>query len=480
MQYKTVVGLEIHAELPTKTKIFCACAPVFGARPNTAVCPVCLGYPGALPTLNRQAVIYAIKAGLALNCKIQMNSRFDRKNYFYPDLPKGYQITQFYEPICTNGRVEIPEFHKSVDITRIHIEEDAGKLIHENNDTKVDYNRAGVPLVEIVTAPQLSSGKEAAALAREIALCLKTAGVCSCKMAEGALRVDVNVSVMPENSKALGTRTEIKNLNSFQSVRRAVEYEAKRQTALLQAGNTVLQQTMHFDERTGRTSPMRAKENGNSYRYFPEPDLPPLKISNELLPEIIRQMPDMPSKLREKYREMGLKPDEAEIFLQDSELAEYFERVIEEYPNKRRAAVFILTEFKRRLKETGLTVKNQQCRPKAMAKLIKLTDDKRITKVAAKEHLLTLMKNGGDPERFVIGSKNRPNEQEIYATAEEILKSEPTALKEYKEGSQKVFGFFVGRIMRQFGNDADPKLVTKALTELLECIPPQDGSATQK
>lgn len=469
MNYQTVVGLEVHAELTTKTKIFCACAPRFGQKPNTAVCPICLGYPGTLPTLNRQAVLCAIKAGLALGCRIHLKSRFDRKNYFYPDLPKGYQITQFYEPIGTGGEVEIPEFHKTVNITRIHIEEDAGKLIHENGVTRVDYNRAGVPLIEIVTEPELSSGKEAAALAREIALLLKTAGVCTCKMAEGALRVDVNVSVMPEKGQTLGTRTEIKNLNSFQSVRRAVEYEAKRQIALLESGQPILQQTMHFDEQSGITSPMRMKENGDSYRYFPEPDLPPLVISQEMLSKISAQMPKMPRELREEYKAMGLSADEAEIFLHDKALADYFHAVIKEYPSCRKAAVFILSEFRRRLRETGLTVKTQQCRAEMLAKLLKLTDDGLVQRTAAKEHLLTLMTDGGDAAQFVGKSPNGCDEQTILTAAKELIQNEPQALKQYREGSEKVFGFFVGSLMHRFGKDANPKMVSKVLKNVLDC-----------
>ena len=467
--YDTVVGLEIHAELLTETKVFCGCKTTFGADVNTLVCPVCMGYPGALPALNRQAVVAAVKAGLALDCKINNHSSFDRKNYFYPDLPKGYQITQFFEPICENGYVKIGD--KSVCIQRIHIEEDAGKLIHSDNKTFVDFNRCGVPLIEIVTAPDMTSGEEAAAVAEEIALRLKQAGVCDVRMEQGSLRIDVNVSVKPKGSDVLGTRTEIKNLNSFRNVARAVKSETTRQISIIKNGGEVPEETMHFNEVSGVTTPMRKKENYSEYRYFPEADLPPVFVSNEEIEEIKDEMPELPHHRRVRLLESyNLNADEITRLARDVELCEYFESAATVTPHYNTLIKFLLGEVLGCINESGISISELQISPCDLAELINMIESGEIQRASAKKAFVMALDSDFSPKQIAVaeGLLTNNNPEEIESAVKKVLATNNKAINQYKNGEEKVFGFLLGQAMRELGGKANPEKVKDFLLKNLE------------
>lgn len=471
MNYTTVIGLEIHAELLTKSKIFCGCSSEFGGEENTRVCPRCSGMPGTLPLLNQNAVTLAVKAGKALGCKINNFSAFDRKNYFYPDLPKAYQITQFFYPLCQNGGVNIGE--KTVRINRIHIEEDAGKLIHDQsqNLSLADYNRCGVPLIEIVTEPDIRSAEEAKLFMEKVALALKYAEVCDCKMEQGSLRCDVNISVMPESSSEFGTRTEIKNLNSLRSIVRAIEYEAKRQKSLLEKGEKITQETLHFDDSTGETSSLRSKEEAHDYRYFPEPDIPPLFIKDEEIDAIFKTMPEMPDSRLKRYQEkMGLNKSDSELLVAEKSLSDFFDRVVENYNEPKSVANMVLGEMLRRINDLSLSVEKIKFAPVDLAKLCKMADTGVVSRGAAKDILKEMFLNGEKP--MDIAKKQNMimsnDSSEVEKVADQVLAENTKAVEEFKEGSGKVFGFLMGQMCRKLGKSANPAIIKKVLEEKLK------------
>ncbi len=471
MKYETVIGLEIHAEMLTHSKVFCGCTAEFGGEENTRVCPRCSGLPGTLPVLNQGAVRLAVKAGLALGCEIHPYSAFDRKNYFYPDLPKAYQITQFAHPICTDGAVDIGE--KTVRINRIHIEEDAGKLVHDDyeNVSLADYNRCGVPLIEIVTEPDLRSAEEARALVEEIALRLKYAGVCDARMEQGSLRCDVNISIRQPGETKFGTRTEIKNLNSLKSIVRAIEYEYTRQADLLDAGRPVIQQTLHFNENHGTTKPLRSKEEAHDYRYFPEPDIPPILLSDADLAAIRDDMPEMPAdRLRRYTADYGLPEADARQLVADKALSDFYDAVIAVYPAYKPVASLILVELLRRLNDAGSTVGELRFAPADLAALVRLSETGEISKNAAKEILRTLFEAGGHPDEIAEANGYLMNNDTaaVEAAAAEILAANPKAVAEYRGGSQKVFGFLMGQMCKKLGKSANPQIIRQCLAEALE------------
>lgn len=469
MKYQTVIGLEIHAELLTHSKVFCSCSAEFGGEENIRVCPRCSGMPGSLPLFNRGAAELAVKAGLALNCKINNFSAFDRKNYFYPDLPKAYQITQFNHPICSDGYVDIGT--KKIRINRIHIEEDAGKLIHDEKRkiSLADYNRCGIPLIEIVTEPDIRSAEEAKAFTAEVALALKYAGVCDAKMEQGSLRCDVNISIMPESSKVFGTRTEIKNLNSLRSIGRAIEYEFSRQKELLESGERVIQQTLHWNDATGVTTALRSKEEAHDYRYFPEPDIPPMFITDEEINTISKAMPEMPSARKARYLSLGLSDADASLLIADKALADFYEEAVKSYQNPKSVASMIIVELLRHINDSGFSVEEIALPPADLAQLCKMADEGTVSRSAAKDILKQMLKTLEDPmeiakkENMLMSNDTSAVEK----TADEILAANPKAVEEYRGGSAKVFGFLMGQMCRTLGKSANPAIIKKILEEKL-------------
>ena len=461
MSFETVIGLEIHAELLTNSKVFCSCSAEFGGEENVRVCPRCSGMPGSLPLFGRGAAELAVKAGLALNCKINNFSAFDRKNYFYPDLPKAYQITQFNFPICT----------KKIRINRIHIEEDAGKLIHndELGLSLADYNRCGIPLIEIVTEPDIRSAEEAKQFTAAVALALKYAGVCDAKMEQGSLRCDVNISIMPKGSEVFGTRTEIKNLNSLRSIGRAIEYEFSRQKSLLESGERVIQQTLHWNDASGVTKALRSKEEAHDYRYFPEPDIPPLFITDEEIKAIKNTMPEMPKEKKERYLKMGLTPADADLLIFDKALADYFDAAVKSYNNAKSVAAMIIVELLRRMNDASLTAAELLTPPKHLAELCKMADDGTVSRGAAKDILKEMFEVGGTPMEIANkgGMLMSNDTSEVESVADRILAENPKAVEEFKSGSAKVFGFLMGQMCRSLGRSANPVIVKKVLEEKL-------------
>ncbi len=471
MNYTTVIGLEIHAELLTQSKVFCGCNAEFGGEENTRVCPRCSGMPGTLPLFNQGAAKLAVKAGIALNCHINNFSAFDRKNYFYPDLPKAYQITQFNYPICTDGNIDIGG--KIIRINRIHIEEDAGKLVHDEtkNISLADYNRCGVPLIEIVTEPDIRSAEEAKAFAQQVSLALKYADVCDAKMEQGSLRCDVNISIMPEGSEVFGTRTEIKNLNSLRSIGRAIEYEFARQKELIESGKRVIQQTLHWNDTTGVTTALRSKEEAHDYRYFPEPDIPPIFISDEEIAEIKAKMPEMPTQRRARYQnEMGISAADATLLIGDKALANFFEATVSFYQNPKSVASMILVELLRRMNDSGLSAENLSIAPQDMAQLCKMADEGTVSRGAAKDILKEMFEVGGNPMDIArAGGMIMSNDTSaVELAADEILTANPKAVEEFKAGSSKVFGFLMGQMCRSLGKSANPAIIKKVLEEKLK------------
>lgn len=471
MEYTTVIGLEIHAELLTRSKVFCSCKNEFGGEENTRVCPRCSALPGSLPLFNKGAAELAVKAGLALNCKINNFSAFDRKNYFYPDLPKAYQITQFNHPICENGYLMVG--NKKIRINRIHIEEDAGKLVHdeEMGVSLADYNRCGVPLIEIVTEPDIRSAEEARGFVEQVALALKYAGVCDAKMEQGSLRCDVNISIMPKGSSEFGTRTEIKNLNSFRSVVRAIEYEFTRQKELLESGQRVIQQTLHWNDALGVTSALRSKEEAHDYRYFPEPDIPPFFISDDEIAALKLDLPVMPAVRQNRYEnELGLSPADATLLIAEKPLADFFEAAVEVYNNPKSIAAMILVELLRRMNDAGQKVESVKITPINLANLCKMADDGTVSRGAAKDILKVMFEKGGEPMEIARqnGMLMSNDTAEVEKAADEILAANPKAVAEYKEGSGKVFGFLMGQMCRSLGKSANPAIIKKVLEEKLK------------
>ncbi len=472
--YKTVIGLEIHAELKTKTKAFCSCSAQFGAQPNTLCCPVCLGLPGAIPVMNSMAVELAIKAGFALGCKINSFSVMDRKNYFYPDLPKAYQISQLYHPIAENGVVEYECDGEicSVRINNIHIEEDAGKLIHsDDGKTLVDYNRCGIPLIEIVTEPDINTSAQAKAFIEEIARRLRYADVCDCRMEQGSLRCDVNISLMKKEDTRLGQRAEIKNLNSIKSIGRAIEYEQQRQQSLLQNGQHVLPQTRRFDEQSGKTILMREKENADDYRYFPEPDIININVSEEKIDKIKKSLPKMPFERYKEYTDiLCLSKKDAAKLVSHKELSDYFENTVAQYNSPKSISDFILTEVLKHINAGEFGVESIPVSPKRLADIIKLFDEEKITNACAKE-LFSIMISS-EKSAYELAQENgfiiEIDTQLVNEVVCCVIEQNSEVVAQYKSGQTKVLGFLIGKCNSQLKGKATPKLVKDVLEEMLK------------
>lgn len=473
MKYEAVIGLEVHVELSTKTKIFCSCTTEFGGEPNTHVCPVCLGLPGTLPVLNKKVVEFAVKAGIALNCEIAQFSKLDRKNYFYPDLPKAYQISQYDLPLCKNGYVEIEtsEGKKKIGLTRLHIEEDAGKLMHENLEgSLVDYNRTGVPLAEIVSEPDIRTPEEAYEYLTKLKSILEYCEVSDCKMQEGSLRVDTNISMRPVGAKEFGTKTELKNLNSFKAVQRSLEYEIKRQTKVLEEGGSITQETRRWNEQKGITEIMRSKEEANDYRYFPDPDLVPIIITNEWKEEIEKSLPEMPHHKKERFiSQYGIPEYDANVITSSKALAGFFEKCVMEYSSAKTVSNWVMGEMMRLLKETGEDIEDVPIKPHQMAVLLKLIDNGTITGTIAKTVFEEMFNTGKDPEKIVEekGLKQMDNEDELREIAVRIIKENPKSVEDFKNGKDKAIGYLVGQVMKATKGKANPQIVNNILREEL-------------
>ncbi|MEE0944961.1 MAG: Asp-tRNA(Asn)/Glu-tRNA(Gln) amidotransferase subunit GatB [Clostridia bacterium] len=468
MKYIPVIGLEIHAELLTKSKVFCSCANEFGGRQNDRVCPICSGMPGTLPVVNKDAVELAIKAGFALGCTVNNYSTFDRKNYFYPDLPKAYQITQFQHPICTEGKVRV--CGKDIRINRIHIEEDAGKLIHDGAEgiSMADYNRCGVPLIEIVTEPDFRRVEEVQAFVEEIARRLKYADVCDARMEQGSLRVDVNISVTPENSTEFGTRAEIKNLNSVRAIGRAIEYEITRQSKILERGGKVAQETRRFDDKTGETASLRSKEEAHDYRYFPEPDIPPVFISDDSLAEIKAKMPEMPDVRFERYtKDYGLPEDDARLIILDKDFSDFYDKTVSFYPSYKQISNLMLVELNRCLNDSGKTASGLKFTPEMLSQLAKMSDDGFVSKNAARD-ILAMMFETGESAAKIAKEHNlimSNDTDELERVVDKVIAENAEGVESYRNGNEKIIGFLMGQIIRLAGKGTNMKLARGILIE---------------
>jgi len=486
-RYEPVIGLEVHAQLLTATKIFCSCRNRFGDEPNTNVCPVCLGLPGALPVLSRQAVSLAIRAALATGCTVHPTSVFARKNYFYPDLPKGYQISQYERPLATDGAVEIAaggDAFRRIPIQRIHMEEDAGKLLHEGpwsaDKSGVDYNRSGVPLVEIVSGPEMHSAAEAHEYLAALRAVLLYAGVSDGNMEEGSLRCDANVSVRPRGQQALGTRAEIKNLNSFRNVSRAIDHEIARQSAVLEAGGQVVQETRLWNADRGETSSMRSKEDAQDYRYFPEPDLPPLVVDRAWIEEVRASLPELPAAKRRRFVTGYALPEyDAGVLTLSPEVADYFESVARASGNAKAASNWVMTEVLRKLKDDDRPLASIPVTAERLAELLALVDAGAITGSTAKSVFETMWATGQDARAIVEreGLRQVSDEEAIRSAVAEVIAASPEQVATYRNGKTSTLGWFVGQVMRRTGGKANPQLVNALLRKSLE--EPGPGSANQ-
>ena len=474
-QYETVIGLEVHVELATKTKIFCGCSTAFGAEPNTQTCPVCTGMPGSLPVLNKQVLEYAIAVGLATNCDITRYAKFDRKNYFYPDNPQNYQISQLYLPICRNGGVEIEAEDgtvKTVGIHEIHMEEDAGKLIHDEWEdcSLVDYNRSGVPLIEIVSEPDMRSAEEVIAYLEKLRMIIQYLGASDCKLQEGSMRADVNLSVREVGAEQFGTRTEMKNLNSFRAISRAIAGETERQIDLLEAGEKVVQETRRWDDNKGESYAMRSKEDAQDYRYFPDPDLVPIHVSDEMLEEIRRRQPELRTEKMKRYREeFGIPDYDIDIITGSKHMADLFEETVALGAAPKKVSNWLMVETLRLMKETETDAEDLCFSPQNLAKLIALTDAKAINSTVAKEVFEIMFEKDVDPEKYVEehGLKTVNDEGALRKTVEEVIAANPQSVDDYHAGKEKAIGFLVGQTMKAMKGKADPGTVNKLLKELL-------------
>lgn len=473
--YETVIGLEVHVELATKTKIFCSCSTAFGGAPNTHTCPVCTGMPGSLPVLNKQVVEYAMAVGLATNCTITQYSKFDRKNYFYPDNPQNYQISQLYLPICRDGYVEIETDagKKNVRIHEIHMEEDAGKLVHDEWEdvSIVDYNRSGVPLIEIVSEPDMRSADEVIAYLETLRQTIQYLGASDCKLNEGSMRADVNLSVREVGSQKFGTRTEMKNLNSFKAIAHAIEGERERQIELLEMGRKVVQETRRWDDNKESSHAMRSKEDAQDYRYFPEPDLVPIVISDEWIEEIRSRQPELrPQKLERYKREYDIPDYDAGIITGTKRMADLFEETTQICGKPKKVSNWLMGETMRLLKENGMEADEISFAPENLAKLIGLVDAGTINGSVAKEVFEEIFKRDIDPEQYVEekGLKAVNDEGALRETIEQVIKENPQSVEDYHNGKKKAMGFLVGQTMKAMKGKANPAMVNQIVKELLE------------
>lgn len=474
-QYETVIGLEVHVELATKTKIFCSCSTEFGGAPNTHTCPVCTGMPGSLPVLNKQVVEYAMAVGLATNCSITQNCKFDRKNYFYPDNPQNYQISQLYKPICTNGYVEIKGDDgekKQVRIHEIHMEEDAGKLVHDdwNDCSLVDLNRSGVPLIEIVSEPDMRSNDEVIAYLEKLRLIIQYLGASDCKLNEGSMRADVNLSVREYGAKEFGTRTEMKNLNSFKAIARAIENERERQIDLIEAGEAVIQETRRWDDTKEYSYAMRSKEDAQDYRYFPDPDLVPIIISDEWMAEVKSKEPEFRDEKMARYiSEFNLPEYDADIITLYKPLADLFEAAVEKGSAPKEASNWLMGETMRIVKDKGIEPDQVKLTGENFAKFLKLIENDVINKTVAKEVFEAIFDGGVNPEAYVEehGLKMDNDTDGLKKIIEEVVANNPKAVADYQGGNKKAIGALVGQTMKATQGKANPQMINKILNEIL-------------
>ena len=472
--YETVIGLEVHVELATKTKIFCGCSTAFGAKPNAHTCPVCTGMPGSLPVLNKKVLEYAAAVGLALNCEITKYSKFDRKNYFYPDNPQNYQISQLYLPICRNGHVEIEteSGKKTVRIHEIHMEEDAGKLVHDEWEdiSLVDYNRSGVPLIEIVSEPDMRSADEVIAYLDKLRMTIQYLGASDCKLQEGSMRADVNLSVREAGAKEFGTRTEMKNLNSFKAIMRAIENETNRQIDLLESGEKVIQETRRWDDGKEYSYAMRSKEDAQDYRYFPEPDLTPIEISDEWLDQLRAAQPELREEKLARYKKQyGLPDYDAEILTASKKLADIFEQTAEICHKPKKVSNWLMGEAMRLLKEEGKEWEDISFSAENLSKLVDLADSGAVTNTVAKEVFALVFHEDIDPKSYVEekGLKSVNDEGQLRSVVEKVIEENPQSVQDYRNGKQKAIGFLVGQTMKAMKGQANPGMVNQILKELL-------------
>ena len=473
-QYETVIGLEVHVELATKTKIFCGCSTAFGGAPNTHTCPVCTGMPGSLPVLNKQVVEYAIAVGLATNCSITQYCKFDRKNYFYPDNPQNYQISQLYLPICRNGGIEIETAagKKTIGIHEIHMEEDAGKLVHDDwtGSSMVDYNRSGVPLIEIVSEPDMRSADEVIAYLEKLRMIIQYLGASDCKLQEGSMRADVNLSVREVGATEFGTRTEMKNLNSFKAISHAIEGERARQIELLEEGRQVIQETRRWDDNKESSYAMRSKEDAQDYRYFPEPDLVPIMISDEWLQAVKDRQPELRSEKLERYKkEYDIPEYDAEIITGTKKMADIFEATTAICNKPKKVSNWLMVETMRLLKENEMEAEDISFSPENLAKLIEMADAGEINSSVAKEVFEEIFKNNIDPEKYVEekGLKTVSDDGALREVVEKVVADNPKSVEDYNSGKKKAIGFLVGQTMKAMQGKADPGNVNKILMEIL-------------
>lgn len=473
-KYEVVIGLEVHAQLKTKSKIFAPDKNEFGQEPNSLTSPITLGMPGVLPVLNKECVNMGILTGLALNCEIPSRCKFDRKQYFYPDLPKGYQISQYDEPICVNGHLDING--KRIGITRAHLEEDAGKLVHAGANglagstySLVDLNRAGTPLLEIVSEPDMRSSEEAKNYMEELRNIVRYIGVCDGNLEEGSMRCDANISIMPKGSKEFGTRAEIKNVNSFAALQRAIEYEIERQIEIVEEGGEVVQETRLWDDASRETRSMRGKEDAHDYRYFPEPDLMPLEISREWVEEIRAKMPELPNQKRKRYQEIGLSEYDASVIVEQMGLALFFDKVLELGANPKTAVNFIMGEIAAYLKEDHIEITDTKLTPENLAELIALIEKGTISNNIGKQIIIEMLKDGTKASVIVEkkGLSQISDEGAIKELVQKVVDAHPNEVEAYKNGKTNLLGFFVGQVMKETKGRANPKTVNQLLKEII-------------
>jgi len=475
MAWEMVIGLEVHVELSTKSKIFCGCTTEFGGAPNTHCCPVCTGMPGSLPVLNEKVVEYAMKAGIALNCDITRRTKFDRKNYFYPDLPKAYQTSQLYLPICRNGKMEIETVSgkKDIRIHEIHMEEDAGKLIHDPwaDATKTDYNRCGVPLIEIVSEPDFRSGEEVIAYLEKLKSTLEYLEVSDCKMQEGSMRADINLSVRPVGADSFGTRTEMKNMNSFKAISRAIEYERKRQIEVLEDGGKIIQETRRWDENRDKSLAMRSKENAQDYRYFPEPDLPPVCISDDWFELVKSSIPELAEEKGARYaEEYGLPPYDAAMITSAKALADFFEETVALGAKPKEVSNWIMGDLLRVLKDKSMEPAEMTMTPEKLSRIIELIGTGALNRGKGREVFEAVFDTAADVDEYVAAHNllQINDESAIEKAVSQVLAANGKSIEEYKSGKTKVFGFLMGQVMAAMKGKGDPKVIKRILQEKLD------------